>query len=612
MNRFLLLAIFVVLSCMSKVFGQSFDYSAMLNHPRILLPAGGERRILESLESNPIMQKIHAGILAESDRMIATAPVQRIKEGKRLLAVSRKALERIFYLAYSYRMTGDERYAERARKELLAASAFTDWNPAHFLDVGEMTMAMAIGYDWLFDYLSPEDKKTISDAINEKGFKAADNPKHAWFYERKNNWNQVCNAGLVFGALATYENNPQESRRIIEKAVATNRQALESYAPDGGYPEGFMYWGYGTAFQILMSAALESALGSDAGMSAAPGFLESARFIQYMTAPGGECFSFSDTPQSVRCNMMMYWCAGKLKDTSLLWLEKKYIENMPEDFAENPGTWFAEYRLLPSLMIFGSDPEFAEVKMPDGRFWVSGGITPVFIYRGGWDSPDDTYLGIKGGSASAPHAHMDAGSFVYEKEGVRWSMDLGMQSYITLESRGVDLWNGAQDGQRWDVFRLCNLAHSTLTMNGQRHRVDGYAPITEVFRSNGRKGASVDLTTTFGDLTKQTVRTLTLDREDNLTVVDKICNGPDSLDVCWIMTTPATAEITGDNSIRLSKDGKKMLLSVESEQDVEMFIWDNIPPHDYDFRNPGTCRVGFRCTIAPGRQESLKVRLKSL
>ena len=412
MNRFLLLAIFVVLSCMSKVFGQSFDYSAMLNHPRILLPAGGERRILESLESNPIMQKIHAGILAESDRMIATAPVQRIKEGKRLLAVSRKALERIFYLAYSYRMTGDERYAERARKELLAASAFTDWNPAHFLDVGEMTMAMAIGYDWLFDYLSPEDKKTISDAINEKGFKAADNPKHAWFYERKNNWNQVCNAGLVFGALATYENNPQESRRIIEKAVATNRQALESYAPDGGYPEGFMYWGYGTAFQILMSAALESALGSDAGMSAAPGFLESARFIQYMTAPGGECFSFSDTPQSVRCNMMMYWCAGKLKDTSLLWLEKKYIENMPEDFAENPGTWFAEYRLLPSLMIFGSDPEFAEVKMPDGRFWVSGGITPVFIYRGGWDSPDDTYLGIKGGSASAPHANMDAGSFV--------------------------------------------------------------------------------------------------------------------------------------------------------------------------------------------------------
>ena len=592
-------------------FGQSFDYAAIIGHPRILLPAGGERRISESLESDPAMQKIHAGILAESDRMIAKAPVQRIKEGKRLLAVSRTALERIFYLSYSYRMTGDERYAERARTELLAASAFADWNPTHFLDVGEMTMAMAIGYDWLFGYLSPEDRKTISDAINEKGFRAADNPKDAWFYDKKHNWNQVCNAGLVFGALATYENNPEESQRIIEKAVATNRQALESYAPDGGYPEGFMYWGYGTAFQILMSAALESALGSDAGMSEAPGFLQSARFIQYMTAPGGGCFCFSDSPQRVKCNMMMYWCAGKLKDDSLLWLEKKYIEDMPEDFSENPGAWFAEYRLLPSLMIFGSDPELAEAREPDGRFWVSGGATPVFIYRGGWTSPEDTYLGIKGGSASASHAHMDAGSFVYEKDGVRWSMDLGMQSYITLESRGVDLWNGAQDGQRWDVFRLCNLAHSTLTMNGQRHRVDGYAPITEVFESSGRKGASVDLTTTFGDLTEKTVRTLTLDRNDNLTVVDRISNGRDSLEVVWVMTTPAEAEIVGDRSIRLSKDGKRMLLRVESGPDAEMFIWSNEPPHDYDFRNPGSCRVGFRCNIAPGCRESLEVRLES-
>lgn len=612
MYRFLLLVTCLLLVPVSDMFGQNFDYGSMPGHPRILLTGGGEKKIAESLESNAAMQKVHAGILAESDRIIAKAPVQRIKEGKRLLAVSRTALERIFYLSYSYRMTGDERYAERARKELLAASAFTDWNPTHFLDVGEMTMAMAIGYDWLYGYLSPEDRKTISDAIYEKGFRAADNPRHAWFYERQNNWNQVCNAGLVFGALATYENNPEESQRIIEKAVVTNRPALESYAPDGGYPEGFMYWGYGTAFQILMSAALESALGSDAGMSEAPGFLESARFIQYMTAPSGNCFCFSDSPSRVLCNMMMYWCAGKLKDDSILWLENRYIENMPEDFSETAGAWFAEYRLLPALMIFGSDPALAEVREPEGNYWVSGGITPVFIYRGGWNSPDDTYLGIKGGSASAPHAHMDAGSFVYEKDGVRWSMDLGMQSYITLESRGVDLWNGNQDGQRWDVFRLSNPAHSTLTMNGQRHRVDGYAPITEVYRSNGRKGASVDLTTTFGDLTEKTVRTLTLDRDDNLTVVDRICNGKDSLEVTWIMTTPADAEITGDKTIRLSKDGKFMDLTVESGQDVEMFIWSNDPPHEYDFKNPGSCRVGFRCNIAPGRHESLKVRLEAL
>lgn len=81
--------------------------------------------------------------------------MERIKEGKRLLAISRIALKRIYYLSYVYRMTGDKKYAHRAEQEMLAVSRFTDWNPTHFLDVGEMVMALAIGYDWLYDSLQP-------------------------------------------------------------------------------------------------------------------------------------------------------------------------------------------------------------------------------------------------------------------------------------------------------------------------------------------------------------------------------------------------------------------------------------------------------------------------
>lgn len=31
------------------------------------------------------------------------------------------------------------------------------------------------------------------------------------------------------------------------------------------------------------------------------------------------------------------------------------------------------------------------------------------------------------------HGHMDAGSFAYDGNGVRWSVDLGMQSYAKIE-----------------------------------------------------------------------------------------------------------------------------------------------------------------------------------
>ena len=56
--------------------------------------------------------------------------------------------------------------------EMKAVAAFPDWNPSHFLDVAEMTNALAIGYDWLYDDLTPTDRATIRAAIVEAGSEA--------------------------------------------------------------------------------------------------------------------------------------------------------------------------------------------------------------------------------------------------------------------------------------------------------------------------------------------------------------------------------------------------------------------------------------------------------
>ena len=53
----------------------------------------------------------------------------------------------------------------------MAAAAFEDWHPPHFLDTAEMTNAVAIGYDWLYDVLTPEQRATLKTAIIEKGLK---------------------------------------------------------------------------------------------------------------------------------------------------------------------------------------------------------------------------------------------------------------------------------------------------------------------------------------------------------------------------------------------------------------------------------------------------------
>lgn len=588
---------------------QVLDYGQIRRHPRLLLNTGKEKEILSAVHNDTTLAKIHNGIISYAESELNTTPVIRRKEGKRLLAISRIALQRIFSLSYAYRMTGETGYADRAKNEIMAVCRFSDWNPSHFLDVGEMTMAVSIGFDWLYDTLSPEERKTICSAIEEKAFKAAANERDAWFYTAENNWNQVCNAGLVYGALATYEMHPEESQRIIQKSIESNKIALKSYAPDGGYPEGFGYWGYGTTFQIMMISALESALGHDAWLSDADGFPDSARFIQFMTAPSGKCFNFSDGTARVKCNLAMFWFAGKYKDSSLTWLERKYIENMPASFWKSPDNYFAEARLLPAMIVFASGNNSAPI-MPREKFWRSSGSTPVFIYKGGWSSGKDSYLAVKGGSPSTSHAHMDAGSFVYEKDGTRWSIDLGNQSYISLESRKIDLWNKSQGSQRWQIFRHSNEAHSTLTMNGEEHRVESHAEIIRTYNKKNMKGVSVDLTSTFGELTRKTLRTIYLDGKDNLNIKDEVCNAGKPNLVQWVMTTPAEAEITGNNTIRLTKDGNTMILSAENVEGIEMHIWDNTPANDYEAPNPDTRRVGFTYRMQPGEKRIFKVSLK--
>ena len=77
---------------------------------------------------------------------------------------------------------------------------------------------------------------------------------------------------------------------------------------------------------------------------------------------------------------------------------------------------------------------------------------PVALIRTGWNEGEGFYVGIKGGTASANHAHMDAGSFVFEASGVRWAQDLGMQEYYSLEKENVRLWTAI----RTDSVGMCS------------------------------------------------------------------------------------------------------------------------------------------------------------
>ena len=297
---------------------ETFNYSKIANHPRLLLSKEEDAVLKKAISEIPEFKKIDAFIIESADKFILEEPLIFEKKGKRLLAVSRKAFTRLYYWSYAYRVTKDKKYLDRAEKEMLALCAFQSWNPSHFLDTGEMCMGLAIAYDWMYADLQESTKQIVRKAIVEKAFKPSYLKENNFFIESSGNWNSVCNAGLVFGALAIMEDEKTECVPIIERAMKSNLLPLAAYAPDGNYPEGPGYWNYGTSFQVMLIAALESALGSDNGLSKSPGFMKTANYMQFSAGNSGSLFNYSDCGERQVASATMFWFAEKTKNTSLI------------------------------------------------------------------------------------------------------------------------------------------------------------------------------------------------------------------------------------------------------------------------------------------------------
>ena len=568
-------------------------------HPRILMLNGEESLVRETLASEYIWRSAGTFILTECDKILTKAPVERVLIGRRLLDKSNEALRRIFFLSYAWRMTSDSKYLERAEQEMLAVSGFSDWNPSHFLDVAEMTMAVAIGYDWLFDNLSAGSRSTIRTAIVEKGLKPSLNSSYNWFISSSNNWNQVCNAGMTFGALAVYEDEQELAGQIIERALTSLDLPLEEYDPDGAYPEGYGYWGYGTSFHVMFLSAMKKAFGDLYDLPVSEGFLKTAGYYENMTGPAGNPFNYSDCGTGASLNPAMFWFANELEDPSKLWSERYHILNrsMPNN------------RLLPAVLLWCKGMTFNQITAPEENIWVGQGDNPVAIMRTSWTDPNAIYAGLKTGSPSVNHGHMDAGSFIMDAKGERWVMDFGMQDYNSLESAGVNLWNMGQTSTRWEVFRYNNLAHNTLTINNQYQKVSGKATVISYSGQADLLNAVTDMSSVYAGYLKKSVRGLAIVDNQYVMVRDEIETAASEALIRWNLVTSATVTITGSNTAELVRNGKKLILKVTGNADIIMKTWSTVPPNSWDAANPGTIMTGFETTIPANTNISLTVLL---
>nr|WKN37693.1 heparinase II/III family protein [Tunicatimonas sp. TK19036] len=532
--------------------------------PRLVLTPAIEKQLKKKLKGDPVVQNMYKAIKLNAEDIQQEQLLDRVMIGRRLLHTSREMLYRMNILGMVYRIDKDPTVLNRINDEVVAVCNFEDWNPSHYLDVAEMAMAVALAVDWTGEDLPPSTVELAKKTLIEKGIKPSYEGNEGWI-NGTNNWNQVCNGGMIAASIVIAEEDPELAAKTISRALEGLPHALEEYGPDGVYPEGSTYWSYGTSFSVLTASILESAFGTDFGMADYPAFKASADFRVLSTAPSGWYYNYADCGDHRNENgdLVLAWFAAKTGND--MYFEKERFLYDPQEMGE-----LARYAGA-GLVWLAQFEEKGQETLP--LAWKGEGSNPIVFFRG---EENNYYFGGKGGKGSTSHGNMDAGSFILELNGIRWVIDPGNQAYHELEKTGFDLWGRCQDCERWSLLTKNNFGHSTLTVNNQLHNVDGFAPLVD-FQEGEQPEATFDLTNAFsGNLDKAT-RRFVKDSDHSLTIEDQLDLNENTQHITWQLMTTADVELVEGGAI-LRQDGKQMKLENLSQPELTFSIISLDPP----------------------------------
>lgn len=505
-------------------------------HPRLLVIDEDLERLKKTIASDPTARAYFERVRAVADDLLDDPVSERVIIGPRLLHISRQVLVRVQTLGGLYRLTGEQKYADRAKAEMLAAARFQDWNPSHFLDVAEMTNALGIGYDWLHDLLTPAERDEIRKAIIQKGLEPGMDVyrKRSGWHTRTNNWNQVCNGGLAVGALAIADEEPELAGRIISEAKKSLPIAMAEFS-DGGCIEGPGYWGYATLYISYYAAAMQSALG-DTSILESPGLSQTGLFRIHSIGPIERTFNFGDGGEHAGTAAQMFYFARAFK--------------MPAYAAHERSRVGAKGEQADALHLLWYNPEgsLADItRMPTAASFER---IDVGLMRSRWNDPNAAFVGFKGGDNAASHANLDLGTFVYDVNGIRWATELGADDYNLP---------GYFGGKRWTYYRMRTEGQNTLTLDGENQNVKAKSKIT-TFDADKRSG-TVDLTAAYAGQVESAKRTFELTGK-RLAITDEL-NAPSPVEVTWHMHTDAKIEVQSEGRRAvLSRDGKQVVAQI--------------------------------------------------
>lgn len=551
-------------------------------HPRVMMNKEIYDRVVYNYANDEDVKSWGDKIIKSAEAyLLKDMPTYDIPDGYRLLATSRDVYSRAQYLSMAYILTKDAKYAENLYDVFEAAGNFPDWNPQHFLDIAEMTCAFSIGYDWLYDYWTDEQKAFMEEKIYEYGLTPGNDAYYGnlgsygwWTPGNVTNWNVVCNGGMLMGAVAIFDKYPDMCSKMIEIECRDLESMLNSFYPDGAWFEGIGYWGYTLSYTVNMFSTLEACFNTDFNLTKAPGMSNTVFFD--MAGDGSVGINnFHDTGITHENSSTWFWLSNKFNvpgvtNVRLYMMKERGYAPSPFDML-----WY-------DTSIKGTDFYLdKDTYLRDVEF---------VAMRGSWVDDNAAWLSFHGGVATANHSHLDTGTFVFDLAGVRWAQDLGSDDY------NMPGYFGAQ---KHTYYRLRPEGHNVYVIDpnsSEGQTTDHFAQVETLVSKEKGAYSVLDLTSAYNTWVNKARRGYMLaDNRRSAIIRDEIEFNKEGREFYWFMHTPQNAdiEIVDKNTAYITSNGVTLKFMIDSDiEDYEFGTMDaqplpSSPQYDGQNKNAG-------------------------
>lgn len=298
-------------------------------------------------------------------------------------------------LAFAWLVTGRPDLLDVAKAQLLRLATDEEWSTNEdlaYLVPGHFILGMALGYDWLYEALTPAERSTVATRLGreaEAQFARITRARAWWRNQYFQNHSHSNTAALAFAAAALRD---EDARAPAWGRTAARffEQTFAVLPADGSSLEGYAYAGYGGEYLLLYALLARDQTGEDY-----TGRRWALRFPQYLlhgllprrTAEEW-AMTFGDAPRRgwTSTAQHLFTLASLHRDGVAQWMARETVGLRERGLGSRGWMMLLAYDPTVPAADPSTFPTFA--RFPE--------IEQVMM-RSSWSDPDATLVGFKSG-----------------------------------------------------------------------------------------------------------------------------------------------------------------------------------------------------------------------